>query len=159
MRFVTVITGGWDTHADNFNSLKNRLLPPLDKAWSALLDDLDQRGLLDTTVVICAGEFGRTPRVNGAAGRDHYAPCNVIGISGAGVKMGQVVGATDAKGEQVVGKSHSTLDYARDRVEAARHRRHRRVPHRGRPPRPRQQRRRADRGGVGVSDVSGEREA
>jgi len=111
VRFVSVITGGWDTHADNFNSLKNRLLPPLDKAWSALLEDLDQRGLLDTTVVICAGEFGRTPRVNGAAGRDHYAPCNVIGISGAGVKTGQIVGATDAKAEQVFGKSHSTLDY------------------------------------------------
>jgi uncharacterized protein (DUF1501 family) len=112
VRFVSVITGGWDTHADNFNSLKNRLLPTLDKAWSALLEDLDQRGLLDSTVVICAGEFGRTPRVNGAAGRDHYAPCNVVGFSGAGIRMGQIVGATDAKAEQVVGHPHSTLDYA-----------------------------------------------
>lgn len=112
VRFVSVFTGGWDTHADNFNSLKNRLLPPLDNAWSALLEDLSQRGLLDTTLVICAGEFGRTPGVNGAAGRDHYAPCNVVGLSGAGVKMGQVVGATDRTCSQVLGKSRSTLDYA-----------------------------------------------
>ncbi|MCI0362066.1 MAG: DUF1501 domain-containing protein [Planctomycetaceae bacterium] len=111
VRFVTIVSGGWDTHADNFNSLKNRLLPTLDKAWSALLEDLGQRGLLDSTVVICAGEFGRTPRVNGAAGRDHYAPCNVVAISGAGVKTAQTVGATDRKAEQVAGRSHSTLDY------------------------------------------------
>jgi len=112
VRFVSVNSGGWDTHADNFNSLKNRLLPTLDKAYAALLEDLSQRGLLDTTLVICAGEFGRTPGVNGAAGRDHYAPCNVVGLSGAGIKMGQVVGATDRKCTQVSGKSHSTLDYA-----------------------------------------------
>lgn len=112
VRFVSINSGGWDTHADNFNSLKNKLLPMLDKAYSALLQDLSERGLLETTLVICAGEFGRTPGVNGAAGRDHYAPCNVIGLSGAGIKMGQVVGATDKKAEQVFGKSHTTLDYA-----------------------------------------------
>jgi uncharacterized protein (DUF1501 family) len=112
VRFVTIVSGGWDTHADNFNSLKNRLLPTLDRAWSALLEDLSERGLLESTVVICAGEFGRTPRVNGAAGRDHYAPCNVVGLSGAGVRMGQVVGRTDGKCEAVAGTAHSTLDYA-----------------------------------------------
>lgn len=112
VRFVSVYTGGWDTHADNFNSLKNRLLPSLDKAYSALLEDLSQRGLLETTLVICAGEFGRTPGVNGAAGRDHYAPCNVVGLSGAGVRTGQIVGATDRTCSQVFGKSRSTLDYA-----------------------------------------------
>jgi uncharacterized protein (DUF1501 family) len=112
VRFVTIVSGGWDTHADNFGRLKTPLLPTLDKAYSALLEDLSQRGLLETTVVICAGEFGRTPGVNAASGRDHYAPCNVIGMSGAGVKMGQVVGATDKKCEQVFGKSHTTLDYA-----------------------------------------------
>lgn len=112
VRFVSINSGGWDTHADNFNSLKNKLLPTLDNAYSTLLEDLSERGLLDTTLVICAGEFGRTPGINGAAGRDHYAPCNVIGLSGAGIQMGQVVGATDKKAEQVFGKSHTTLDYA-----------------------------------------------
>src|SRR3712207_116963 len=82
------------------------------RAWSALLDDLAQRGLLDSTLVICAGEFGRTPRVNGAAGRDHYAPCNVVAFSGAGVREGHTVGRTDARCEQVVGRPHTTLDYA-----------------------------------------------
>jgi hypothetical protein len=110
--FVTIGSGGWDTHDNNFNRLKKPLLPTLDQAWSALLEDLDERGLLDQTLVVCAGEFGRTPRVNGAAGRDHYAPCNVIGLSGAGVAMGKVIGATDARCEQVVGRSHSTMDYA-----------------------------------------------
>jgi hypothetical protein len=112
VRFVQINSGGWDTHDNNFGRLKTTLLPTLDKAWSGLLEDLSQRGLLDSTVVLCAGEFGRTPRVNGAAGRDHYAPCNAIGISGAGVRMGTTVGQTDSKCEAVVGRSHSTLDYA-----------------------------------------------
>ncbi|HVX63444.1 MAG TPA: DUF1501 domain-containing protein [Pirellulales bacterium] len=112
VRFVTVATSGWDTHDNNFNRLKDKLLPALDRSWSALLEDLCQRGLLETTVVLCAGEFGRTPRVNGAAGRDHYAPCNVVALSGAGVRAGQTVGRTDAKCERVVGRPHSTLDYA-----------------------------------------------
>jgi hypothetical protein len=112
VRFVTIASSGWDTHDNNFNRLKDKLLPTLDQAWSSLLDDLAERGLLETTIVICAGEFGRTPRVNGAAGRDHYAPCNVVALSGAGVRMGQTVGRTDSKCEAVVGRSHSTLDYA-----------------------------------------------
>jgi uncharacterized protein (DUF1501 family) len=109
---VTVSTAGWDTHDDNFGRLKKTLLPPLDRAWSALLEDLDQRGLLASTVVICAGEFGRTPKVNGAAGRDHYAPCNVVAFAGAGVRAGHTVGRTDSKCTAVVGRAHSTLDYA-----------------------------------------------
>lgn len=112
VRFVNVTSGGWDTHDNNFNRLKNPLLPTLDRAWSALLDDLDQRGLLETTLVLCVGEFGRTPTVNGAAGRDHYAPCNVVALSGAGVRTGQTIGKTDAKCTQVVGRPHTTLDYA-----------------------------------------------
>jgi uncharacterized protein (DUF1501 family) len=112
VRFVTISSGGWDTHAANFVSLKTKLLPALDKAWSTLLADLADRGMLANTLVVCTGEFGRTPSVNGAAGRDHYAPCNAIGFSGAGVRMGQTVGATDAKCTQVVGTAHSTLDYA-----------------------------------------------
>lgn len=112
VRFVTVGFYGWDTHAKNFISLKQPLLPTLDQAWSALLEDLSQRGLLDSTLVICAGEFGRTPGVNGAAGRDHYAPCNAVGFSGAGTAMGHTVGKTDNKCASVVGQSNSTLDYA-----------------------------------------------
>ena len=112
VRFVTIGFSGWDTHDNNFGRLKKPLLPTLDQAWSALLEDLDQRGLLNSTLVICAGEFGRTPRVNGAAGRDHYAPCNVVGFSGAGIRSGIVVGKTDSKCEQVVGAPHSTMDYA-----------------------------------------------
>jgi len=112
VRFATVEFNGYDTHADNFKRLKDPLLPTLDRAWSALLDDLRDRGLLETTVVICAGEFGRTPKVNGGAGRDHYPMANCIGISGAGVAMGSIVGQTNDKCERPVGKSHSTLDYA-----------------------------------------------
>lgn len=112
VRFVTVGFNGWDTHVKNFISLKQPLLPTLDQAWSALLEDLSQRGMLDSTLVICAGEFGRTPGVNGAAGRDHYAPCNAVGFSGAGTAMGNTVGKTDGKCASVVGQSNSTLDYA-----------------------------------------------
>jgi hypothetical protein len=112
VRLVTISSGGWDTHANNFGLLRDKLLPTLDKAWSSLLQDLADRGMLDNTLVICTGEFGRTPGVNGAAGRDHYAPCNAVGFSGAGVRMGHVVGQTDAKCTQVVGTTHSTLDYA-----------------------------------------------
>src|SRR5207302_4547832 len=62
----------WDTHSNNFSLLRNSLLPPFDLGFSALLEDLDQRGLLDETLVVCLGEFGRTPRINTAAGRDHW---------------------------------------------------------------------------------------
>lgn len=112
VRFVTVDFGGYDTHDKNFIRLKDPLLPTLDKAWSALLADLSDRGMLSNTVVLCAGEFGRTPRVNGGGGRDHYPLCNAIGFSGAGVRMGSIVGKTDSKCERVVGKEHTTLDYA-----------------------------------------------
>jgi uncharacterized protein (DUF1501 family) len=92
--------------------LKDPLLPRLDQAWSALLDDLQERGLLETTLVICAGEFGRTPKVNGLAGRDHYPAANVVHFTGAGVQMGNIVGKTDAKCERPVGQQNTTLDYA-----------------------------------------------
>ena len=85
----------WDTHANNFQLLKNNLLPPFDQGFSALLDDLHQRGLLDETLVVCLGEFGRTPRINGQAGRDHWAACNTVVLSGGGVRGGQVHGASD----------------------------------------------------------------
>jgi hypothetical protein len=85
----------WDTHADNFNLLKNRLLPPFDVGFSALIEDLHDRGLLDETLVVCLGEFGRTPRINSQAGRDHWAACNTVVFAGAGVRGGQVHGASD----------------------------------------------------------------
>lgn len=112
VRFVTVEFNGYDTHDNNFIELKDPLLPRLDQAWSALLDDLEQRGMLDSTLVICAGEFGRTPKVNGLAGRDHYPNANVICLSGAGTAMGSIVGRTDAKCERPVGQTNTTLDYA-----------------------------------------------
>lgn len=112
VRFVTVDFTGYDTHVNNFISLKKPLLPTLDMAWSALLSDLSDRGMLSNTVVLCAGEFGRTPRVNGGAGRDHWHLTNAIGFSGAGIQMGHIVGQTDAKCEFVVGRTNTTLDYA-----------------------------------------------
>lgn len=85
----------WDTHANNFRSLKNDLLPPFDTAFSALLEDLDSRGLLEETLVVCLGEFGRTPEINKAAGRDHWAACNSVVLAGGGVRGGLVYGSSD----------------------------------------------------------------
>jgi hypothetical protein len=97
-RFVTLGVGGWDTHGDNFRTLRDRLLPPLDRAISALIRDLSSRGLFDETLIICAGEFGRTPRVNGGAGRDHWARSMAVLLAGGGIPGGAVVGATDDRG-------------------------------------------------------------
>jgi hypothetical protein len=85
----------WDTHANNFKDLKEKLLPPFDLGFSALLEDLDSRGLLDETLVLCLGEFGRTPKINTNAGRDHWAACNSVVLAGGGVRPGQVHGASD----------------------------------------------------------------
>jgi hypothetical protein len=98
VRFVTISTGGWDTHAQNFNNLKTKLLPNLDTTLSALIKDLDERGLLDSTIVMCAGEFGRTPKVNKNAGRDHWARSMACVLAGGGFKRGYAHGATDASG-------------------------------------------------------------
>jgi uncharacterized protein (DUF1501 family) len=85
----------WDTHADNFKRLKNQLLPPVDAGVSALLDDLGDRGMLDDTLVVMVGEFGREPKVNKNAGREHWAPCFSGLFAGAGVRPGQVIGRSD----------------------------------------------------------------
>jgi Protein of unknown function (DUF1501) len=98
VRFVTVSFGGWDTHSDNFKSCKNRLLPPTDNALSALLGDLKERGLLDTTLVVWMGEFGRTPKINALAGRDHWPKTACAVFAGAGVPAGQLLGNTDKQG-------------------------------------------------------------
>lgn len=89
---------GWDTHGNNFGLLKEQLLPRLDAALSSLVEELDQRGLLKTTLVVCAGEFGRTPQVNGNGGRDHHPGCFAAVMAGGGVKRGFALGASDAKG-------------------------------------------------------------
>jgi hypothetical protein len=97
-RFVTIGMGGWDTHAGNFAILRGQLLPPLDQALAALISDLDQRGLLNSTVVYCAGEFNRTPRINSTAGRDHWAQSMAVLLAGGGIAKGYVHGSTDARG-------------------------------------------------------------
>jgi uncharacterized protein (DUF1501 family) len=97
-RFVTIGAGGWDTHGDNFRTLRDRLLPPLDRALGTLIRDLESRGLLEETLVVCAGEFGRTPRVNASAGRDHWSRSMAVLLAGGGFPGGTVYGATDARG-------------------------------------------------------------
>ncbi|MDZ4781403.1 MAG: DUF1501 domain-containing protein [Planctomycetia bacterium] len=100
----------WDTHKDNFNSLRDRLIPPADVGLSALLDDLDERGLLATTLVVVLGEFGRTPRIGrivmnsatDASGRDHWPHAYSVLLAGGGVRPGQVYGSSDNRAAYVV---------------------------------------------------------
>jgi hypothetical protein len=98
--FVTVDAGGWDTHANNFESLKSKKLPEFDRAWAGLMEDMDRRGLLRDTLDLVWGEFGRTPRINKDAGRDHWPGAQSVVLAGGGMTMGQAVGASDAKAEQ-----------------------------------------------------------
>lgn len=112
VHFVTVTDGGWDTHQNNFKSLKDRKLPVLDRAYSALLEDLHERGLLDSTLVVWFGDFGRTPKINPSAGRDHWSTAGVACMGGGGVKTGEVVGATNALGEFVVDSPVTPQDLA-----------------------------------------------
>jgi len=108
--FVEVDLGGWDNHADIFPTLSNRKLPELDKAMSALVSDLADRGLLDDTAIIWMGEFSRTPTINPGAGRDHWARSWSVVVGGAGFKRGVVVGETSSDGKEVVGESYSSQD-------------------------------------------------
>ena len=113
-RFVTA--AGWKVrewdlcHKDNDTYMRDTLVPPLDQALSALLEDLHQRGLLESTVVIAMGEFGRTPHINPANGRDHWPHCWSLVLGGGGIKGGQIVGASDEKGSQVAEKMVSVGD-------------------------------------------------
>lgn len=97
--FITVTMGGWDTHQDNFNRLKDTNLPTLDDGLAGLFQTLDVKGLLDTTTVFVSGEFGRTPKINVRGGRDHYPRAMFSLFGGGGIDGGQVVGESDAKGE------------------------------------------------------------
>jgi hypothetical protein len=99
VQFVTINQGGWDTHEQNFNSLKKYRLPELDQGYSALLKDLHQRGMLDTTLVVWMGEFGRTPKVNSSAGRDHWSDAMSVCLGGGGVKTGMAVGESNDRAE------------------------------------------------------------
>jgi hypothetical protein len=101
VRFVSTVNGQsivWDTHKNNFNLMKNQLVPPMERAYSALLDDLSERGLLDTTLVVWMADFGRTPVINGDAGRDHWPQCYSVVLAGCGIRGGQVVGESDRTG-------------------------------------------------------------
>lgn len=102
-RFVTLswapdANATWDTHGDNFNKLKKILLPEFDAACSSLLEDLQERGLLERTLVCVLGDFGRTPRINASAGRDHWNSCYTVMLAGGGVRQGFVYGASDRTG-------------------------------------------------------------
>src|SRR5207237_6674932 len=103
-RFITASVykhGQWDTHGDNENRLRNTLAPLLDQCLSALMEDLKQRGLLESTVVVVTGEFGRTPMINPKAGRDHWPDCWSLLVGGGGIRGGCVVGASDKDGGYV----------------------------------------------------------
>ena len=98
VRLVTVDLRWWDTHVQGFDSLRRGFLPRWDQAFAAMMEDMESRGLLENTLVVGWGEFGRTPRVNNDAGRDHYP--NVFSgiLAGGPVKGGRVVGSSDSKG-------------------------------------------------------------
>lgn len=127
VRFVELTMGGWDTHDQAFNKIQSNL-STLDPALGNLVDDLNARGLLKRTMVICTGEFGRTPKINARDGRDHYPRCWSGFMAGGGLKGGYVHGSTDAAGAEVkdnpvhVGDLHATMfdalgvDYAKENV-------------------------------------------
>ena len=98
VRFVNIFDGAWDTHLDNFKNLKTKLLPPFDAGIVALEEALRHKGLLQKTLIIATGEFGRTPTINKNAGRDHWPRTMWTLIAGGGVKAGRLVGGTDSKG-------------------------------------------------------------
>lgn len=99
VRVVTVNMGGWDLHSNNFEALKTQMLPQFDQAFAGLIEDLDQRGQLDNTLVLSWGEFGRTPRINKTAGRDHWPNVFSVAMAGGGLKRGYVLGESDARAE------------------------------------------------------------
>lgn len=106
--YVTCLSGGgWDTHTNNFSELKDVTLPRYDRAVAALVSDLYERGLGDRVLVMAFGEFGRTPRINRDAGRDHWPGAMSVLFSGGGLKVGQMVGSTDSHGAYPTSKPYS----------------------------------------------------
>ena len=100
----------WDTHANNFKRLKSTMLPAFDRPAAALLDDLHERGLLDETLVVFLTEFGRTPKINRSAGRDHFPSCYSVALAGGGVRGGQLYGSSDETGAEPAEKGCSPAD-------------------------------------------------
>jgi uncharacterized protein (DUF1501 family) len=109
VRLATVFQGGYDTHTENEKRSKT-FLPEFDQAFPALLEDLDQRGLLTTTLVLVIGDFGRTPKINFSGGRDHWPRAFSIALAGAGIQGGQVIGKTDAHAGEPVERPVSLED-------------------------------------------------
>ena len=107
--FVEVTLGGWDTHGNNFDQVKN-LCGTLDPAWAALMGDLKDRGLLDTTTIVWMGEFGRTPKINQNRGRDHWPDAWSAVLAGGGIRGGQAVGKTTKDGTKVEEQQTSVPD-------------------------------------------------
>lgn len=108
-RCVNINTGNWDHHNDIAKGLDEHL-PPLDRAIAALVEDLDARGLLDEVIIYCVGEFGRTPRMNGHAGRDHWSDCFSVLLAGGGIQGGRVIGASEKMGGGVRDRLVTPLD-------------------------------------------------
>src|SRR5207249_7181599 len=104
--------GGWDHHSRNFQIMQDRHAPWLDQALPALLEDLEDRGLLRSTLVIAVGEFGRSPKINDKAGRDHWEHCYSALFAGAGVKGGRVIGSSDARAERPADRPLTPADVA-----------------------------------------------
>ena len=92
------VCDGWDTHSKNFAALESELLPMLDQGLSALIEDLGNRGALEETLIVVMGEFGRTPKINAQAGRDHWGSCQSVLLAGGGIQGGVVYGASDKIG-------------------------------------------------------------
>ncbi len=102
----------WDSHARNFEQHRDHLLPPMDRGFSALIEDLEARGLLESTLIVALGEFGRTPRINKDAGRDHWPDCYTAALAGGGVRGGAVHGASDRFGAYPAADPVSPADLA-----------------------------------------------
>src|SRR5205823_7556059 len=112
VRCVTIDHSNWDTHDNNFATLRRDLLPALDAAVSTLFRDLSERGLLGRTLVVVTGEFGRTPRINRNAGRDHWGPVFTVALGGGGIRGGRAIGRSDARAERPANDPHGPEDLA-----------------------------------------------
>jgi len=111
VRFVSLTYGGWDHHDNIRNGFANQM-PEFDKAFATLIRDLEKRGLLDSTLVLLTTEFGRSPKINGTAGRDHYPKVFSMVMAGGGIKQGCVYGGTDPTGSEPDNEPLNVQDYA-----------------------------------------------
>lgn len=112
VRFVTLTDGSWDHHTKQFDNLQRHSMPPVDQGLPQLLIDLEERGLLETTLVVMMTDFGRTPKINSASGRDHWSSVGTVLMAGAGTPGGSVLGATDSEAGAVTRNQYYTEDVA-----------------------------------------------